>query len=69
MKMIEFVSAKGGKLWVNADQVLYVAPPDGANSSMYGDNNVRAVTRLHLTQGVNIEVRETAAEVVARLNG
>jgi hypothetical protein len=67
--MVEFASAKGGIVWVNAAQVLWAAPPDGASSSMYGDNNVRAVTRLFFGQGITLEVRETLADVVARLNG
>ena len=68
MKLIEFANAKGGILWVNAAQVLWVAPPEGASASMYGDSNVRAVTRLHFGQGASVEVRETLADVVARLN-
>ena len=68
VRLIEFASAKGGIVWVNAGQVLYVALPEGASSSMYGDTNVRAVTRLHFAQGTTIEVREALADVVARLN-
>jgi hypothetical protein len=68
MKLIEFASAKGGVIWVNPSQVLYVGLPEGAGASMYGDNNVRAVTRLHFAQGASVEVREALADVVARLN-
>lgn len=68
MKLIEFANAKGGIVWVNASQVLWVAPPEGASASMYGDSNVRAVTRLHFGQGASLEVRETLADVVSRFN-
>jgi hypothetical protein len=68
LKLIEFANVKCGILWVNAAQVLWVAAPEGASASMYGDNNVRAVTRLHFGQGAHVEVRETLADVVARLN-
>jgi hypothetical protein len=68
MRLIEFASAKGGIVWVNASQVLYVGLPEGAGSSMYGDNNIRAVTKLHFAQGASVEVREPLADVVARLN-
>lgn len=68
MKLIEFSALKGGPLWVNPDLVLYVGLPDGAGASMYGDNNVRASTRLYFAQGSNIEVKESLAEVVARLS-
>ena len=67
MKLIEFANAKGGVVWVNASQVLWAAPPEGASASMYGDNNARAVTRLHLTQGVTLDLRDALADVVARL--
>jgi hypothetical protein len=68
VKLVEFANAKGGIVWVNAAQVLWAAPPEGASSSMYGDSNVRAVTRLHFGQGTTLEVRETLADVVMRLN-
>jgi hypothetical protein len=68
MKLIEFANAKGGIVWVNAAQVLWVAPPEGAGASLYGDSNVRAVTRLHFGQGASVEVRESLAAVVQRLN-
>jgi len=68
VRLIEFASAKGGIVWVNAALVLYVALPEGASSSMYGDTNIRAVTRLHFAQGSTLEVREALADVVARLN-
>jgi hypothetical protein len=66
--MIEFSGLKGGAVWVNPGQVLYCALPEGAASSMYGDNNNRAGTRLYFAQGAHLEVRETLDEVVARLN-
>jgi hypothetical protein len=67
MKLIEFSAVKGGPIWVNPALVLYVGLPDGAGSSMYGDNNVRTSTRLHFTQGSSIEVKEGPSEVVSRL--
>ena len=66
--MIEFSGLKGGAVWVNPGQVLYCALPEGGASSMYGDNNNRAGTRLYFAQGAHLEVRETLDEVVARLN-
>ena len=68
MKLIEFAGAKGGKVWVNREQVIYVGLPDGAQSSMYGDSNLRASTRLHFAHGDHLEVKEALADVVARLN-
>ena len=66
--MIELSGVKGGAVWVNPGQVLYVALPEGPASSMYGDNNNRAGTRLYFAQGAHLEVREALEEVVARLN-
>jgi hypothetical protein len=68
LKLVEFASAKGGAVWVNGAQVLWAAPPEGASSSMYGDSNVRTVTRLHFAQGITLEVRESLADVVQRLS-
>lgn len=67
--MIELSAVKGGKVWVNPAQVLYLGLPEGASSSMYGDNNTPVGTRLHFAQGAHLEVREAVADVVARLNG
>jgi hypothetical protein len=69
MRMIELKAAKGGAVWVNPAQVLYAALPDGAASSMYGDNNNMLGTRLHFVQGAYLDVREMLDVVVARLNG
>jgi hypothetical protein len=66
--MIELSGVKGGAVWVNPGQVLYVALPEGPASSMYGDNNNRAGTRLYFAQGAHLEVREALEVVVARLN-
>jgi hypothetical protein len=68
MRMIELSTVKGAAVWVNPAQVLYLGPPDGAGSSMYGDNNIRAGARLVFAQGAPLEVRETLDDVVARLN-
>ena len=43
MKLVEFANAKGGIVWVNAAQVLWAAPPEGASSSMYGDRDRKSV--------------------------
>ena len=67
MKMIELTALKGGTVWVNPGQVLYIAPPDGLGSSMYGDNNQRAASKLHFAQGTSLEVRESPAEVISRI--
>lgn len=66
--MIELTAVKGGDVWVNPDQVQYVALPDAAASSMYGDNNNRAGSRLYFAQGAHLDVRQTPADVVALLN-
>ena len=66
--MIELTAAKGGAVWVNPAQVLYVGHPEVAGQSMYGDNNSRAGTRLHFVQGAHLEVREALDDVVTRLN-
>jgi hypothetical protein len=68
MPMIELSAVKGGTVWVNAAQVLYIVLPEGAGSSMYGDNNNRSGARLYFAQGAHVEVREAIDEVVARLN-
>jgi hypothetical protein len=66
--MIELTAVKGGATWVNPAQVQYVGLPDAAASSMYGDNNNRAGSRLYFAQGAHLDVREAPGEVVARLN-
>ena len=68
MKLIEFTGVKGGAVWVNPGQVLYVTPPEAAGASMYGDNNARAASRLHLSQGATLDLRDALADVVARLS-
>lgn len=71
MDLIELTAMKGGTVWVNAGQILYVggaeAPAGGGN--MYGDNNVRTSSRLWFAQGFSLEVREPPGDVVARLRG
>ena len=70
MKMVELTAVKGGgTIWVNPALVLYVSPPDGAGSSMYGDNNQRAAAKVHFAQGAVLEVRESPAEVASRFGG
>ena len=69
MRMIELSGVKGGAVWVNPEQVLYVGLPEGPGSSMYGDNNNRTGTRLFFAQGGHLEVREAIEEVVARMTG
>jgi hypothetical protein len=66
--MIELSTVKGGPVWVNPAQVQYVSLPDGAASSMYGDNNNRAGARLFFAQGVHLDVREAPGDVAALLN-
>ena len=66
--MIELTAAKGGNVWVNPAQLQYVALPDAAASSMYGDNNSRTGSRLYFAQGGHLDVRESPADVVALLN-
>jgi hypothetical protein len=66
--MIELTAVKGGTLWVNPAQVQYVALADSAASSMYGDNNNRAGSRLYFAQGAHLDVRETPGDVAALLN-
>jgi len=63
--MIELTVVKGGAVWVNPAQLQYVALPDAAASSMYGDSNNRAGARLYFAQGVHLDVRESPADVVA----
>jgi hypothetical protein len=67
--MIELTVVKGGAVWVNPAQVQYVSLPDAGASSMYGDNNNRAGSRLYFAQGAHLDVREAPADVVALLNG
>lgn len=67
MKLVELTGVKGGSVWVNPELLLWLGPPEGVQSSMYGDNNSRATTRLHFAHGEQIEVREGVLEVVARL--
>ena len=67
--MIELSALKGGAVWVNPEQALYVVLPEGAGSSMYGDNNNRVGTRLYFAQGGHLDVREALEEVVARMTG
>lgn len=66
--MIELTAVKGGAVWVNPAQVQYVGPPEGAASSMYGDNNNRAGSRLFFAQGAHLDVREAPADAVALLS-
>jgi len=68
MKLIEFTGVKGGPVWVNPDHVLYAGLPDTLGASMYGDNNARAASRLHLPQGATLDLRDALPDVVARLN-
>jgi hypothetical protein len=68
MRLIELTVVKGATVWVNPDLLLWVGLPEGgAQSSMYGDNNTRTCTRLRFSSGEQLEVRETLADVVARL--
>jgi hypothetical protein len=66
--MIELTAVKGGAVWVNPVQVLYVGHPEVAGQSMYGDNNNRAGARIYFAQGAHLEVREPVDDVMARLN-
>jgi hypothetical protein len=69
MRLIELSGVKGGAVWVNPAQVLYLGVPESAGgASMYGDNNIRAGTRLCFAQGAHLEVREGLDDVVARLS-
>ena len=67
MKLVELTDMKGGALWLNAGQLLYVCPAAGAGGSLYGDSQAVASTRVHFVNGASIEVRQPLAEVVARL--
>jgi len=68
MRLIELTGAKGATVWVNPDLLMWVGLPDGgAQSSMYGDNNARTLTRLRFSSGEQLEVKESLADVVARL--
>ena len=68
MKLIQFGGAKGGAVWVNREQVLYVGLREPAQSGMYGDSNASTSTRLHFANGEHLEVKEALADVVARLS-
>jgi hypothetical protein len=65
--LIGLTGVKGGAVWVNPAQVLYVGASDGAETSMYGANNNRAGARLHFTQGAYLDVREGPEDTAARL--
>lgn len=68
MKLVELTGVKGGAVWVNAGQLIYVGLAGaGAGGSMYGDNNVSNISKLHFADGSSLEVKEPLAEVVARL--
>ncbi len=67
MKLIELTDAKGVTVYVNPEQLLWVGPPDGVQSSMYGDGGARTSTRLHFSHGEHLEVKEAPAQVVVRL--
>jgi hypothetical protein len=67
MKMIELKTPKGGTVWVNPGQVLYIAQPESAESTMYADSRERQGAKLFFVQGTNLEVRESPAEVVSRI--
>jgi hypothetical protein len=70
MKLVELTGVKGGAVWVNAGQLIYVGlGGGGAGGSMYGDNNVSTSAKLHFADGSNLEVKESVPEVVARLGG
>ncbi|HEX5271767.1 MAG TPA: hypothetical protein VFW33_14820 [Gemmataceae bacterium] len=68
MKLVNLTDAKGAAIWVNPELLLWVGMPDGVQSSMYGDSNGRASTRLHFARGEHLEVKEALPEVVARLS-
>ena len=69
MRMIELSGVKGGVVWVNPAQVLYLGLPDGAGASMYGGNNNRARTRLFFAQGAHLDVLDAPDDVAAQVNG
>ncbi|HUO11735.1 MAG TPA: hypothetical protein VMU37_03175 [Caulobacteraceae bacterium] len=68
MKLIELTGVKGATVWVNPAHLLWVGLPDGVQSSMYGQNNARAATRLYFAHGEQLEVKEAVLDVVARLS-
>jgi hypothetical protein len=68
MRLIELTHVKGGKIWVNPSQLLYVCLAGDGGGSMYGDNNVTTSTKLNFVHGFSIEVKETLADVVARID-
>jgi hypothetical protein len=67
MKLVELTDMKGATVWVNPQLLLWVGPPDGVQSSMYGGGSARAATRLHFAHGEHLEVKEAPAQVVVRL--
>ena len=68
MTLVELTNVKGGAVWVNASQLLYICVAGGSNGgSMYGDSNVSTSTRLNFVQGTSIEVKEPLTDVLARL--
>ncbi|MDR3510407.1 MAG: hypothetical protein P4L73_02140 [Caulobacteraceae bacterium] len=69
MKLLELTNPKGGAVWVNPARLLYVCLADGGGASMYGENNVRVLTKLHFDQGTTLEVKEGPADVAARAAG
>jgi len=69
MKLIELTDAKGATVWVNPERLLWVGPPDGVQSSMYGDGGARAGTRLHFAELEHLEVKEAPVQVVGKLMG
>jgi hypothetical protein len=69
MTLVRLSSAKGAAVWVNAQHVLYVGPPEGGTSDMYGGNNVRSGAKIYFAQGTTLDVRETPEEAAAHLGG
>ena len=67
MKLIELTDVKGATVWVNPELLHWAGPPDGVQSTMYGDSGARASTRLHFAHGEHLEVKEALAQVVVRL--
>jgi hypothetical protein len=68
VRLIELTHVKGGTIWINPGQLLYVCLTGDGGGSMYGDNNVATSTKLHFVHGFSIDVKETLAEVVARID-
>ncbi len=69
MTLVKLSTVKGAPAWVNPRLVLYVGPPEGGASNMYGANNVRTGARIFFAQGVSLDVSETPEAVAARLGG